>query len=69
MTALPTPTEMFNAAEGHMDWASSLLSDARNVLQSALRPGHEMTDEQARRRTRMFAAIGEAKKAIEEGLG
>jgi hypothetical protein len=68
MTALSTPAEMLHTAAMFMCAAAAKLADARDELKSDWPPGHEMTDEQAARRTRMFKAIDEAKAAIEEGL-
>jgi len=65
MTRLPTPAEMLDRAQGMLDRASALASEAGEELWSDWPPGWAMTDEQAERRTRMVRAIREIKAAIE----
>lgn len=67
MSSLPTPDEMFAAAERELDKAYRALGDAGDWLRSDWRPvGSSLTTEQAKRRTRMQAQIAKAKTAINE---
>ena len=65
MTNLPTREQMFDNAVELLDQAYRALGDAADWLRSDWTSlGSPLTDEQADRRTRMFAEIDNAKQAI-----
>jgi hypothetical protein len=70
MSNLPTPDEMFAAAERELDKAYRALGDAADWLRSDWRPvGSSLTTAQAKRRMQMQAQISEAKDAINQAKG
>lgn len=61
--SLPAPAEVLDTADNHFRQAMLALSAARDELLSDT--SREYTTAQAERKRAMFAAIGEAKAAIE----
>lgn len=65
MSTLPTREQIFANAVQTLNEAYKALGDAADWLRSDWTPlGSPLTDEQAARRTRMFAEIDNAKQAI-----
>jgi hypothetical protein len=70
MSQLPTPDEMFAAAERELDKAYRALGDAGDWLRSDWRPvGSSLTPAQAKLRMQMQAQISKAKDAINQAKG